>query len=98
MGRGRQARNRSVAGPAPSISPSDGGIAVDPTFITTPTATPVGQVLGFTGRPRHTLPPTDAVAAEHSTAVADMRGLALLVFALATICLVVASPPEVRRR
>jgi hypothetical protein len=82
--------------PTPSPSASEQGISVDPTFIA-PTATPNGAVLGATGRPQHTLPPTDAVAGSSSTS-ANAQGLPLLLLALATICLVAASLPEVRRR
>jgi hypothetical protein len=82
--------------PTPSPSASEQGISVDPTFIA-PTATPNGAVLSATGRPQHTLPPTDAVAGSSSTG-ANAQGLPILLLALATICLVAASLPEVRRR
>jgi len=82
----------------PTEAPSDGNVVVDPTFVTTPTATPVGAVLGATGRPQVTLPPTDAVAAEHPAANATAQGVVLLLVVLATISLVVAPKPEVRRR
>lgn len=81
---------------APSATPSDGGIAIDPTFIIA-TATPAGSVLAATGRPEVTLPPTDATQAT-SAATADARGVALLLLVLATICLVPARLPDVRRR
>ena len=81
-----------------SDQPTDGNIVVDPTFVTTPTATPVGAVLGATGRPEVTLPPTDAVAAEHPAVNATAEGILLVALALATISLVVAPKPEVRPR
>ena len=82
----------------PTEAPSDGNVVVDPTFVTAPTATPVGAVLGATGRPPTTPPPTDAVAGDHSAAGAASQGIVLLLLALATISLVVAPKPEVRRR
>lgn len=85
-----------AAGASPTASSSDQVISVDPTFITA-TDAPKGAVLSATGRPQRTLPPTDAVAAS-SSAGANAQGLPLLLLALATICLVAARMPEVRRR
>ena len=92
-----------AAGPTPSIvaseqptaSASDGNISIDPVFIS-PTAVPKGAVDAATGRPEHTLPPTDSLGAPPATA--DAQGLPLLLLAMATISLVAASLPEVRRR
>jgi hypothetical protein len=88
--------SRQPSDPTPSPSASDQEIAVDPTFIAV-SATPAGAVLSATGRPQHTLPPTDAVVGP-SSAGANAQGLPLLLLALATICLVAARLPEVRRR
>ena len=84
------------ADPVATPSASDQVIAIDPTFIT-PTASPEGAVLSSTGRPQQTLPPTDAVGGTSSTS-ANPQGLLLLLLALATISLAVASLPERRRR
>ena len=81
---------------APAAAPSDGGIAVDPTFIIA-TPTPAGSVLGITSPPRVTLPPTDTGAVDRSAGT-DARGLALLLLVLATICLAPVRLPDVRRR
>ena len=82
---------------APTEAPSDGGISVDPTFVPAPTSTPAGSVLGATGRPQITLPPTDAGTAGHASDT-DARGFMLLLLGLATICLASARVPDVRRR
>jgi hypothetical protein len=82
---------------APTEAPSDGGISVDPTFIPAPTSTPAGSVLGATGRPQITLPPTDAGTPGHASDT-DARGFMLLLLGLATICLASARMPGVRRR
>lgn len=79
-----------------SPSASDGSISIDPTFIT-PTQTPASSVLSATGLPDRTLPPTDAVAGAPN-AGSDARGALPLLLALATISLVAARLPEVRRR
>ena len=84
------------ADPVATPSASDQVISIDPTFIT-PTASPEGAVLSSTGRPQQTLPATDAVGGTSSTS-ANPQGLLLLLLALATISLAVASLPEVRRR
>ena len=84
------------ADPPATPSASDQAVSIDPTFIT-PTAAPEGAVLSSTGRPQQTLPATDAVGGTSSTS-ANPQGLPLLLLALATISLAVASLPEVRRR
>lgn len=71
-------------------------IAVDPTFLP-PAAIPRGAILSATGRPQQTPPATDAVAGS-GLASANAQGLSILLLALATICLVAARLPEVRRR
>lgn len=86
----------STSDASQSPSASNGSISIDPTFIT-PTQTPESSVLSATGVPDRTLPPTD-VEAGAPTAGSDARGLLPLLFALATISLVVARLPEVRHR
>jgi hypothetical protein len=85
--------------PSTAPSASDGGIAVDPTFITSPTPTPTGRVLDATGRPGTTPPATEAVGSVSSTGP-DAPSLVLLLLgvATATIILVAACLPDVRRR
>lgn len=84
------------ADPVATPSASDQVISIDPTFITS-TATPSGAILSATGRPEHTLPATDTAGAPNPTGV-QAQGLLLLLVLLATISLVAARLPEVRRR
>lgn len=76
--------------------PSDGTVVLDPSFVTAPTSTPVGRVLGLTGKPNRTPPPTDAATTRAGTS--SPEGLPLLLAVLATICLACARMPDVRRR
>ncbi|MHB8958749.1 MAG: hypothetical protein ACYDAN_03870 [Candidatus Limnocylindrales bacterium] len=85
-----------AAAATPSPSGSDQVISIDPTFITS-TATPSGAILSATGRPERTLPPTDTAATSNSAGV-KAQGPLLLLLLLATISLVAARLPEVRRR
>jgi hypothetical protein len=81
----------------PSASPSDGNVEVDPTFIVSPTPTPVGAVLSATGKPERTPPPTDTGSQRPTSSTP--QGLPILLLAvLATICLAFARTPDVRRR
>ena len=84
------------AATTPGPPGSDQVISIDPTFITS-TATPSGAILSATGRPEHTLPATDTAGAPNPTGV-QAQGLLLLLVLLATISLVAARLPEVRRR
>jgi hypothetical protein len=85
--------------PEPTSTPGDGNgeIVVDETFVTTPSSTPAGQVGGTTGKPQHTPPATDTVAASatHGSALPPL--LALLAGG-SVLALVAGSLPAVRPR
>ncbi len=100
------------AGPTPVVEPSaqpdptptpfdgNGEIVIDPTFITEtpqPASTPVGQVLGATGRPQATPPATDTIPAATAPGT-SLHVLLLLAIAGSVIALLAARVPAARRR
>jgi hypothetical protein len=85
--------------PFASAAPNPSGeIAVDPTFITPrPTATPKSEVLGATGRPQRTPPPTDTVGAPSQSPGSGLQVLLVLGVAGSTLVLIVGRLPVARR-
>jgi len=91
-----------TAQPDPTPTPFDGNgeITIDPTFITstpTPAATPVGEVLGATGRPDATPPATDTIMAVTAPST-SLHVLLLLAIAGSVLALLAARLPAARRR
>lgn len=85
----------------PTLDPSNGGgeLAIDPLFLTpTPAATPMSEVLGATGRPGVTPPPTDVEGGRTTTPGYGLAVLLLLGTALATLLLLAGRLPVARRR
>lgn len=90
-----------TAQPDPTATPFDGNgeITIDPTFITstpTPAATPVGEVLGATGRPDATPPATDTIKA--ATAPSTSLYVLLLLAIAGSVLALLATRPAARRR
>ena len=85
--------------PEPTPTPFDGNgeIVVDETFVTTPSATPAGQVRGAVGKPQHTPPATDTVwaPAMHGSALQPL--LALLAGG-SVLALIAGTLPALRPR
>ncbi|HYO41940.1 MAG TPA: hypothetical protein VES19_01970 [Candidatus Limnocylindrales bacterium] len=87
--------------PEPTATPVENGeITIDPTFIVAtpaPASTPVGEVLGATGRPDATPPATETFPAGTASG-ASLHVLLLLAIAGSAIALVAAGVPAARRR
>jgi len=84
--------------PFVSETPNPSEIAIDPTFVTPEaTPTPVSEVLGATGRPQRTPPPTDTVGAPSQSPGAGLQALLLLGVAGITLVLMVGRLPVARR-
>jgi hypothetical protein len=86
-----------MAEPTPTPFDGNGEIVVDETFVTTPSSTPAGQVRGTTGKPQHTPPATDTVAASATHGSALQPLLAMLAGG-SVLALVAGSLPALRPR
>jgi hypothetical protein len=76
-----------------------GEISVDPTFLApTPAATPVSEVMGATGRPQRTPPPTDTLGTPAQAPGTGLQVLLLLGVAGSSLVLIVGRLPVARRR
>jgi hypothetical protein len=86
--------------PVISETPNPSGeISVDPTFITpAPEATPVSDVMGATGRPERTPPPTDTIGAPAKAPGTGLQVLLLLGVAGSSLVLIAGRLPVTRRR
>jgi hypothetical protein len=81
--------------PTDGATPPDGEISVDPTFIT---AAPSGAVLGATGRPDVTPPPTDAITTTSTAGGATLQALLVVLAAVSILVLLAGRLPDARRR
>jgi hypothetical protein len=81
----------------PSI-PGDGEVSIDGPFLTpTPSTTPSGAVLGATGVPVLTPPPTDVTGRGAASAGGGLPLLLLALAGLSSIALIVGRVPAARR-